>query len=63
MDDRDKFDFTVCNPPFFSSLDQTAQNESRVCNATANELVCEGGELTFITNMIQQSVKRKHQIR
>lgn len=27
---RSRFDFTMCNPPFFSSLEETGLNSKRV---------------------------------
>jgi len=58
-----KFDFCMCNPPFFDSLEQTALNDKRTSNATANELVCPGGEQAFISQMVEESVKIPHRIR
>jgi 23S rRNA A1618 N6-methylase RlmF len=36
---------------------------SQACAATANELVCEGGEAAFISQMVQDSVKLQTQVR
>ena len=53
--DNDKFDFTVCNPPFFEHLEETGLNKSRSNNATKHELVYEdGGEVGFIKLMIDE---------
>lgn len=66
----EKFDFTLCNPPFHKSFeDAMAGNKRKVQNLTKqkttksalnfggknNELWCEGGEITFIRNMINES--------
>jgi 23S rRNA (adenine1618-N6)-methyltransferase len=66
----DKFDFTLCNPPFHKSLDEAlAGNKRKIQNLTKqkstksalnfggknNELWCEGGEIAFIKNMIKES--------
>lgn len=70
----DHFDLSICNPPFFSSAEQaTHQNQrkwkglgkqsgQRNFGGQSNELWCEGGELAFISRMIQQSVNVKRQI-
>ncbi|MDZ7819636.1 MAG: 23S rRNA (adenine(1618)-N(6))-methyltransferase RlmF [Aliarcobacter sp.] len=69
---EDKYDFTLCNPPFHKSLDEAlAGNKRKVQNLTKqtstksalnfggknNELWCEGGEITFIKNMIKESLE------
>lgn len=66
----DKYDFTLCNPPFHKSLDEAlAGNKRKIQNLTKqkstksalnfggknNELWCEGGEITFIKTMINES--------
>lgn len=65
----DRFDFTLCNPPFHSSSQEAeAGNRRKLRNlgkpaATAklnfggqsNELWCDGGELAFLKRMIVQS--------
>lgn len=68
----EKYDFTLCNPPFHKSLDEAlAGNKRKVQNLTKqkstksalnfggknNELWCEGGEITFIKNMIKESLE------
>lgn len=66
----EKIDFTICNPPFHSSTEEAEKGSRRkVKNLSgkkvkrpelnfaglSNELVCEGGEHTFIHNMIKES--------
>lgn len=66
----DFFDVTVCNPPFHSSKEEAKEgtlrkltglkgkNISKVqlnFGGNANELWCEGGELRFLQNMINES--------
>lgn len=68
----EKYDFTLCNPPFHKSLDEAlAGNKRKVQNLTKqkstksalnfggknNELWCEGGEIVFIKNMIKESLE------
>jgi len=49
------FDFLVCNPPFFASLDSTGLNPHRAAEATPGELACPGGEEAFIAQLIRES--------
>jgi len=68
---KDKFTFTMCNPPFHTSeYEATKASERKTRNlskgktskknlnfaGSANELWCEGGELAFIQKMIKESV-------
>jgi len=68
----DKFDFTLCNPPFHKSQEEAqAGSKRKVQNLTkqvvkkaslnfggkSNELWCKGGEVAFIKTMIKQSKK------
>lgn len=66
----DVYDFTLCNPPFYSSpLDiQTRRQGKEADNVTyfdhsASESVYPGGELAFITRMVNESLSRKQQVR
>ncbi|MBU1641990.1 23S rRNA (adenine(1618)-N(6))-methyltransferase RlmF [bacterium] len=67
---EDRFDFTLCNPPFHSSEEEaSAGTQRKIRNLTnkkstkktlnfggqANELWCEGGESAFIRKMIKES--------
>tara|TARA_R110000868_G_scaffold21326_1_gene88601 strand:+ start:6324 stop:7268 length:945 start_codon:yes stop_codon:yes gene_type:complete len=70
---EDKFTFTICNPPFHSSPEEASKSALRKVNNLENtkkttkavlnfggqnaELWCEGGELSFITQMIYESAK------
>jgi len=68
----DRFDFTLCNPPFHKSQkDAEAGSKRKVQNLTKqvidkaslnfggknNELWCKGGEVAFVKAMIRQSKK------
>ena len=68
----DKFDFTICNPPFHKTQEAAiAGNKRKISNLTkkeveeaslnfggkSNELWCKGGEVAFIKTMIKQSKK------
>ena len=69
---EEKIDFSMCNPPFHSSTEEAEKSSRRkVKNLSGKkvqkpelnfagvsaELICEGGEHTFIHNMIQESEK------
>lgn len=70
---NEKFDLTMCNPPFHSSLEEAVKaNERKVNNLSKDnkaikkgmnfggqkaELWCNGGELLFLKKMINESVK------
>ncbi len=68
---NDRFDFTLCNPPFHRSAEEASagtqrknrnltknRSKNRALNfgGQANELWCPGGEVAFIKKMIRQSV-------
>lgn len=70
IDEDDRFDFTICNPPFHASLEEAQEGSKRklsnlthkkVDNPTlnfggkSNELWCEGGEERFVKEMIRES--------
>jgi len=75
---NEKFDFTMCNPPFHTSekeaLSATKQKMKNLksevydpnlksnFSGQANELWCNGGESLFIKRMIKQSVAFKDQV-
>lgn len=74
IEPNDKFDFTMCNPPFHKNVQEALTGSNRkvsnltkqkTTNATlnfagqSNELWCKGGELAFIKKMITQSEQFK----
>jgi len=74
---EDRFSFTICNPPFHSSEEEATKSTIRKINnlentrttqpvlnfgGTPTELWCEGGELSFITQMIYESAKYPLQV-
>mgnify|MGYP000226971593 CR=1 FL=1 len=74
---EDRFDFTMCNPPFHESLAQAHQGAKRKRNNLGTnkqgqdklnfggqkaELWCPGGELSFIKTMIRESKAHQHQV-
>ncbi|KAK6916694.1 METTL16/RlmF family [Dillenia turbinata] len=57
--DGEKYDFCMCNPPFFESMEEAGLNPRTSCGGTPEEMVCQGGERAFITRIIEDSVKLK----
>jgi len=69
----ERFDLTLCNPPFHASLEEATRGSQRKWRALgkadpkrklpvlnfggqSNELWCEGGEIRFVTQLIDESV-------
>lgn len=61
--DSENFDFCMCNPPFFESIEEAGLNPKTSCGGTAEEMVCPGGEQAFITHIIEDSVSLKDSFR
>lgn len=76
IEEHDRFDFVICNPPFHSSKEEATKGTQRklknlgkatdgkpVLNFSGqnNELWTDGGELAFISNMIYESAHYKKQ--
>ncbi|XP_057966586.1 uncharacterized protein LOC131156715 isoform X2 [Malania oleifera] len=61
--DEEEFDFCMCNPPFFESIEEAGLNPKTSCGGTPAEMVCPGGEQAFITSMIEDSVVLKQSFR
>jgi 23S rRNA (adenine1618-N6)-methyltransferase len=75
---KERFDLSICNPPFHSSKDEalkshlrkhknlggTHYNKEHTPNfeGQANELWCNGGEALFIKRLIKESVLFKEQV-
>lgn len=57
-----KFDFVMCNPPFFDSMDEADTNPSSCCKGNASEMVVPGGEVVFIGSMIRESLTLRDRI-
>lgn len=57
------FDFCMCNPPFFESLEDAGLNPRTSCGGTNEEMVCPGGEYAFISHIIEDSASLKHSFR
>ncbi|KAM0747807.1 hypothetical protein T439DRAFT_382898 [Meredithblackwellia eburnea MCA 4105] len=68
--DGETFDFTMCNPPFYSSeseMGDSATSKSMdpfaVCTGSENELITPGGEIEFVGRMVSESVGLGERIR
>ncbi len=73
---NEKYFFSMSNPPFYDSLDdaekaserkwinlgKNSNKSRRQFGGTMNELVCPGGDLGFVSKMIQQSTNYKNQV-
>ena len=74
---NEKFDLTICNPPFHASIEEAQKASMRKLRnlkgtkvtklvknfeGMSNELWCEGGELRFIQDMIAQSKEFSTQV-
>jgi 23S rRNA (adenine1618-N6)-methyltransferase len=70
---EDKVDLTICNPPFHSSLEEAEKGTRRKIKnlsgetvktpelnfaGISEELICEGGEIQFLENMMRESKLR-----
>lgn len=70
----DLFDLTLCNPPFHTSAEQAAAGSERKAKnlgykkaelnfaGRSHELWCDGGEVAFITTMIEESQSYAQQV-
>lgn len=61
--DEEKFDFCLCNPPFFESIEEAGRNPKTSCGGTVQEMLCPGGEHAFITRIIEDSVQLRQSFR
>lgn len=61
--ENESFDFCMCNPPFFESIEEAGLNPKTSCGGTVKEMVCPGGELAFVTRIIEDSVSLKNSFR
>ncbi|GLA31896.1 hypothetical protein AnigIFM63326_010811 [Aspergillus niger] len=65
----DRLDFTMCNPPFYASRDEliaSAEAKERppfsACTGAEVEMVTTGGEIAFITRMIEESLRLRERV-
>jgi 23S rRNA (adenine1618-N6)-methyltransferase len=64
-------DFTICNPPFFtdaSDMTSSLKGEGKswkpnaVCTGAEIEMVCDGGDLGFVTKIVNESLVLKEKV-
>jgi hypothetical protein len=60
---NEQFDFCMCNPPFFASSEEKFVNPHTVCTATESEMSTAGGELAFVSQIIQESLTLRERVR
>ncbi|KAL4803186.1 hypothetical protein BDV18DRAFT_163242 [Aspergillus unguis] len=65
----ERLEFTMCNPPFYSSKDEmiaSAEEKTRppfsACTGAEVEMVIPGGEVSFISRMITESLELKDRV-
>jgi len=67
----EKLDFTICNPPFFADdaeMRASLQGDSKtwkpnaVCTGAHVEMVCPGGDLGFVTRLVQESLVLREKV-
>ena len=79
LDSQERFDLSLCNPPFHASLEEAQRGSQRKWRALgkadpkrklpvlnfggqSQELWCEGGEIRFVTQLIQESARIPEQV-
>lgn len=67
----DHLDFTICNPPFFTSpsdMTSSLKGEGKswkpnaVCTGAEVEMVCPGGDLGFVTTILNESLVLREKV-
>ena len=60
--EEDKFDFSICNPPFFNEEDDRKLRKSSACPIQDSEDCTNGGEIAYLQKMAQESLIYSTQI-
>ncbi|KZT39764.1 hypothetical protein SISSUDRAFT_1045075 [Sistotremastrum suecicum HHB10207 ss-3] len=62
--------FTMCNPPFYSNLEEVAESKQlkeyepfAVCTGSENEMITAGGEVAFVKQMVVESLELRTRCR
>lgn len=70
LEAHQNIDFTMCNPPFYTSIDDmlvSAKKKSvpplSACTGSTGEMVTEGGEVAFVGRMIDESLALRDRVR
>ncbi|KAI6035112.1 S-adenosyl-L-methionine dependent methyltransferase [Pisolithus orientalis] len=65
-----RYEFTMCNPPFYSSTEEMAQSAetkefgpNAVCTGAEVEMITPGGEVAFVSRIIMESLRHKARCR
>ncbi|CAO2653693.1 Nn.00g031040.m01.CDS01 [Neocucurbitaria sp. VM-36] len=67
----DHLDFTICNPPFFTSqndMSSSLKGEGKswkpnaVCTGAEVEMVCPGGDVGFVTKIVNESLVLREKV-
>lgn len=67
----DTIDFTICNPPFFTDSDDMSSSlkgegkswkPNAVCTGADVEMMCEGGDLGFVTKIVNESLVLREKV-
>lgn len=74
IDVNETYDFCMCNPPFFTNDTEVHRRNSESETESVDddeisfvgapdEILSDGGEIKFVKNIIQDSLKLKNQIK
>ncbi|CAI6330466.1 unnamed protein product [Periconia digitata] len=72
LDHHSTLDFTICNPPFFTSAAEMSSSlagskkalpPSSICTGAEVEMVCPGGDLGFATRILHESLTLRQKVR
>lgn len=67
-----QLDFTLCNPPFFTDsteMEKSLSGEGKatgpnaICTGSNNEMVCPGGDLGFVTRIVEESLVLRSRVK
>lgn len=65
----ERLDFVMCNPPFYSSEEDMARAygskempPSAVCTGSTNEMICEGGDVGFVSRILEESLQLRERV-
>ncbi|CDO68174.1 hypothetical protein BN946_scf184938.g26 [Trametes cinnabarina] len=70
IDRSEIYDFTMCNPPFYSSREEVLQSAeakvlepNAVCTGADIEMITPGGEAAFVGRMVEESTEMRERCR
>ncbi|KAK5116598.1 hypothetical protein LTR85_009223 [Meristemomyces frigidus] len=65
----EELDFVMTNPPFYSSAEDMQASytgkqapPSAVCTGAENEMICPGGDIGFVTRILEKSLKLRERV-